>query len=265
VWTHAIAALEQEAGLTDVPYPTFSSFKTNDVAEVLKQTKVCLKQHRQNVIRSIFGTFIVTTQCCQSCNNQSHSPELFQLVNLLIPELPISTAKLPLSLMTLITYKLKQSFVDEYACSCLEGKVDTFMRPLKTTCTETVKFASFPSVILFFLQRAIPGSATRREQKSFQKVIPEEFLELTSLNEDLQKFVLVSVSIHDGKDDGGHYVTLSRFKDKYYFFNDIGSVRRETTLEAAFGDKPPFYVDLSRNSLIFYYAKVVVLEEMDEE
>ena len=130
------------------------------------------------------------------------------------------------------------------------------MQLLKTNCIQTAAFASFPSVVVFSLQRADPASATQRyEQKSFQRIIPEEFIELTSLNEGLKKFVLVSVSVHDGSDDGGHYVTLSRFKGKYYFFNDVGSFREETTLEAAFGDKQQFYVDLSRNALIFYYVQ----------
>jgi ubiquitin C-terminal hydrolase len=175
---------------------------------------------------------------------------------LVIPLQPHSTATSPLSIGALVQSKLQQLDIDGYDCICKKGKVDGSMQLLKTNCIQTAAFASFPSVVVFSLQRADPASATQRyEQKSFQRIIPEEFIELTSLNEGMKKFVLVSVSVHDGLDDGGHYVTLSRFKGKYYFFNDIHSVRKETTLEAAFGDKPPFYVDLSRNALIFYYVQ----------
>ena len=258
VWTHVFAALEQESGLNGIPYPIFHPFPSNDSDDTLEQIQVLLSKHRQeNVIRGIFGTFIVTTQQCQSCNNRSHTLELLKLFNLAIPPQTESTAKSPLSISDLVKWKLQQLSIDDYECTCQEGKKDASLRSLKTKCTQTALFASFPSVVVFSLQRAVAASATQRtEQKSFERIIPEEFIELTSLNEGSKKFVLVSVSIHSGKGDKGHYVTVSRFKGKYYFFNDAGSRRTETTLANAFGVPSPFYVDLSRNALIFYYAQV---------
>jgi hypothetical protein len=96
VWTHVVAALEQESGFIDVAYPILHSFNSMDSDNTLAQIKVYLQLHRQkNVIRGIFGTFIVTTQHCQSCKNQSHSLELLQLFNLVIPLQTQSTAESP--------------------------------------------------------------------------------------------------------------------------------------------------------------------------
>ena len=152
-------------------------------------------------------------------------------------------------------YMQHSTIIEEFSCEC--NSLDDKKQRVKTTCSETFAFGSLPRVVVFFIQRAIPGSLLHVEKKSFQRIIPDEFIVLNSLDkEEPTKFVLVSVSIHDGTDGGGHYVTVARFNKKYYFFNDIRSVRTETTLAAAFGDQSPFYIDLSMNSLIFYYVQV---------
>jgi ubiquitin C-terminal hydrolase len=257
VWRHVLELLELEAGLS--PFVTKPDFISKDAAEIRQQISQFCAMHRTNVIREIFGTIMVTTHVCQVCRRQTNKFDVLPLINLTLPPAIAKSKETtipPLSLLNVVVQFMLQHSVtiEEYSCEC--NILDDKQQKVKTTCTETFAFGSLPRVVVFFVQRAIQGSSQKIEEKSFQRIIPEEIIELTSLDKEKPtKFVLVSVSIHDGLGDGGHYVTLSRFKGKYYFFNDVGSERRETTLEAAFGDEPPFDVDLSKNSLLFYYVQ----------
>jgi len=255
-WQDFIYVLETEIGLnakSDVLPP----FVSNSLDFIRTQVENYRNNYKMNIINRFFETIIVVSRTCNDCNTQTNSIELYKLFALPLPTPVSRSSTQAISLLEIINKKLKTGIT-------IHGKDCDTCGKKKTTCTESITVGSLPNVIIFSLQRA--ELQKNVEQKLFTRVIPEEYLDLESLDStDTTKFVLVGVSIHEGDDiNGGHYVTLARFKEKYYYFDDIGSKRRATTLEEAFEDKiQQNYVNISRNSLLFYYSKVKDSSNMD--
>jgi ubiquitin C-terminal hydrolase len=249
-WLDFLYVLETEIGLNANSHLLLAPFKSNSLDTILTQVENYRNNYRMNIINHFFETIIVVSRTCDDCKTQTNSIEIYKLFALPLPTPVSSSSTQAISLLEIINKKLKTGIT-------IDGKDCDTCGKKKTTCTERITIGSLPNVIIFSLQRA--KLQKNVEQKLFTRVIPEEYLDLESLDStDTTKFVLVGVSIHEGGDiNGGHYVTLARFKGKYYYFDDNGSRRRATTLKEAFEDKiQQGYVNISQNSLLFYYAKV---------
>jgi ubiquitin C-terminal hydrolase len=256
-WLDFLYVLETEIGLNANSHLLLAPFKSDSLDLIRTQVENYRNNYRMNIINRFFETIIVVSRTCNDCNTQTNSIEFYKLFALPLPTLVSRSSTQAISLLDIINKKLKTGIT-------IHGKDCDTCGKKKTPCTERITVGSLPNVIIFSLQRATLQKNV--EQKLFTRVIPEEYLDLESLDStDTTKFVLVGVSIHEGNDiTGGHYVTLARFKEKYYYFDDNGSRRRATTLKEAFEDKiQQGYVNISQNSLLFYYSKVKASSGMD--
>jgi len=259
-WNHFLHVLQNEALLDVDENLVLSPSQSSNFTYLRDQINSFRKKYIKNRICQLFDTTIVSSRTCNGCNTRVNSIEFYSLFILSLPPSSSSpTDKAPINLTDVIKQKLTTAtkLHDKRCDVCPKGK--------DTQCFETISIGSLPSVIIFFFQRA--EVENKVEKKVYHRVIPDEFLELKCFDSNAPtKYVLVGVSIHSGGDSGigSHYVTLARFKEKYFYFDDIGSKRRATTLEEAFEDKiQQDYVNISRNSLLFYYSEVKNSSKMD--